>query len=141
MKTKLLVLLFNLALISSSYGIKKTGENASGTSNLIQAPVTDYGMMIIAKLTVKPEKVKAFTEAAKEIIEKSNKESGCKSYQLYQDPYDNTKFVFVEEYKNQAAVDAHFASDYFKAFGPKISDFVVEPGKIKIITVAKEENK
>ena len=97
-------------------------------------------MMIVAKLKVKPEKVKAFTEAAKEMIEKSNKEAGCKSYQLYQDTYNNTSFVFVEEYKNQAAVDAHFASDYFKAFGPKIGDLVAEPAKIKIVTVAKEVN-
>jgi quinol monooxygenase YgiN len=77
---------------------------------------------------------------AKEMIEKSNKESGCKSYQLYQDPYNSTMFIFVEEYKNQAAIDAHFASDYFKAFGPKISSLVKEPAKIKIITVAKEVN-
>jgi quinol monooxygenase YgiN len=141
MKTKLLVLVFSLVLISSSYGNKKTGENSLKTGNLIQVPATDYGMMIVAKLTVKPDKVKAFAEAAKEIIEKSNKEAGCKSYQLYQDPYDNTKFVFVEEYKNQAAIDAHFASDYFKAFGPKISDLVVAPAKIKIISVANEVNK
>jgi Uncharacterized conserved protein len=141
MKTKLLVIVFSLALISSSYGNKKTGENSRNTGNLIQVPATDYGMMIVAKLTVKPDKVKAFTEAAKEIIEKSNKEAGCKSYQLYQDPYDNTKFVFVEEYKNQAAIDAHFASDYFKAFGPKISDLVVAPAKIKIISVANEVDK
>jgi quinol monooxygenase YgiN len=141
MKTKLLVLVFSLALISNSYGNIKIGENSLKTGNLIQVPAPDYGMMIVAKLTVKPDKVKAFTEAAKEIIEKSNKEAGCKSYQLYQDPYDNTKFVFVEEYKNQAAIDAHFASDYFKAFGPKISDLVVAPAKIKIISVAKEVNK
>jgi quinol monooxygenase YgiN len=141
MKTKLLVLLFSLALVSSSYGGKKPGENSEGKANTIQTAGTDYGMMIVAKLKVKPEKIRAFIEAAKEMIEKSNKESGCKSYQLYQDPYDNTRFVFVEEYKNQAAVDAHFASDYFKAFGPRISDLVAEPGKIKIVTVAKEENK
>ncbi len=128
MKTKLLVLLFSLALVSSSYGGKKPGENSEGKANTIQTAGTDYGMMIVAKLKVKPEKIRAFIEAAKEMIEKSNKESGCKSYQLYQDPYDNTRFVFVEEYKNQAAVDAHFASDYFKAFGPRISDLVVEPG-------------
>ena len=141
MKTKLLVLVFSLALISSCYGNKKTGENSLNTGNLIQVPSTDYGMMIVAKLTVKPDKIKDFTDAAKEIIEKSNKEAGCKSYQLYQDPYNNTKFVFVEEYKNQAAVDAHFASDYFKAFGPIISELVVAPAKIKIISVANEVNK
>jgi quinol monooxygenase YgiN len=140
MKAKLLVLLFSLALISSSYGSKKTAENVRDGAKSLQTAVSDYGMMIIAKVSVKPDKVKAFTEAAKDIIAKSNKEPGCKSYQLYQDPYDNTKFVFVEEYKNQAAVDAHFASDYFKAFGPKIADLVAEPAKIKIVTVAKEVN-
>ena len=138
MKAKLLVILFSLALVSSSYGSKKNAENTEGGSVLKQSNDTDYGMMIVAKLNVKPEKVKTFTDAAKEIIEKSNKEPGCKSYQLYQNPYDKTKFVFVEEYKNQAAIDAHFASEYFKAFGPKISDLIVEPAKIKIISVANE---
>jgi len=140
MKAKLLVILFSMALISSSYCSKKTALESDDPTNFRQTPVEENGMMIVAKLKVKPEKVKAFTEAANEIIEKSNKEEGCKSYQLYQDPYDNTRFVFVEEYKNQAAVDAHFASDYFKAFGPKIGDFVAEPAKIKIVTVAKEVN-
>jgi quinol monooxygenase YgiN len=140
MKAKLLVILFSMALISSSYGSKKAALDSVGPTNFRQAPVDENGMMIVAKLKVKTDKVKAFTEAAKEIIEKSNKEAGCKSYQLYQDPYDNTRFVFVEEYKNQAAVDAHFASDYFKAFGPKIGDLVAEPAKIKIVTVAKEVN-
>ena len=141
MKAKSVVFLFSLALLSVSYGSILSGQKTQVTGTPKQAPVADNGMMIVAKLAVKPEKVKAFTEAAKEIIEKSNKEPGCKSYQLYQDPYDNTKFVFVEEYKNQAAVDAHFASDYFKAFGPKIGDLVAEPAKIKILTVAKEEAK
>jgi quinol monooxygenase YgiN len=140
MKTKLLVIFFSMALISGSFGSSKPEGNNSGTNSLKSAPADEPGMMIVAKLTVKADKIKAFTEAAKEIIEKSNKEPGCKSYQLYQDPYNNTKFVFVEEYKNQAAVDAHFAADYFKAFSPKIKDLVQEPAKIKIVTVAKEVN-
>lgn len=135
MKAKLFVLVFIMALISNTYGNMNTKEKTKDSSNSVQTAATGYGMMIIANVTVKPDKVKAFTEAAKEIIEKSNKETGCKSYQLYQDPYNNTKFVFVEEYKDQAAIDAHFASDYFKAFGPKIGDMVTEPAKIKIITV------
>jgi len=140
MKTKLMVILFSIALLSTSYGSTNTVKNMKNKENPKQSSSDESGMMIIAKLKVKPEKVKAFTEAAKEMIEKSNKEAGCKSYQLYQDPYDNSRFVFVEEYKNQAAVDAHFASDYFKAFGPKMGELVAEPAKIKIVTVAKEVN-
>ena len=135
-----MVILFSIALLSTSYGSANTVKNMKNKENPKQSSSDESGMMIIAKLKVKPEKVKAFTEAAKEMIENSNKEAGCKSYQLYQDPYDNSRFVFVEEYKNQAAVDAHFASDYFKAFGPKMGELVAEPAKIKIVTVAKEVN-
>ena len=108
---------------------------------MTQATTADTKMVIIAKLSVKPEKTKDFIKIAKEIIEKSNKEPGCLSYQLYQDPYDASKFVFVEEYKNQAAVDSHFATEHFKAFGPKIGDLVSAPAEIKVISVAKEEKK
>jgi quinol monooxygenase YgiN len=141
MKARLFVLVFSMALISNTYGNMNTKEKTKDSSNSVQTAATVSGMMIIANVTVKPDKVKAFTEAAKEIIEKSNKEAGCKSYQLFQDPYNNSKFVFVEEYKDQAAIDAHFASDYFKAFGPKIGDLVAEPAKIRIITVSNVVNK
>jgi quinol monooxygenase YgiN len=140
MKARSLVLLFVLALIYSGCGNNKPAAGSQAADSLIKTPAPDYGMMIVAKLSVKPEKIKDFTEAAKVMIENSNKEPGCKSYQLYQDPYDNTKFVFVEQYTNQAAVDAHFAADYFKAFGPKVADLVQGPAQIKIISMAKEVN-
>jgi len=138
MKTKLMVIFFSVVLLSTSYGSINTSKDMQNKDNPKQSAPVESGMMIVAHVSVKPEKVKAFIEAAKEIIEKSNKEAGCKSYQLYQDPYNSTKFVFVEEYKNQAAIDAHFAADYFKAFGTKIADLVQEPAKIKIISVSKE---
>jgi quinol monooxygenase YgiN len=141
MKIKLLVLLVSFAVICISFGSKNSHENLQAADTLNKMAVPDYKMMITAKLSVKPDKIKDFIAAAKEIIEKSNKETGCDFYQLYQDPYDNTRFIFIEEYKNQAAVDAHFATDYFNAFGPKISDLVAAPGVIKIISVAKEVKK
>jgi quinol monooxygenase YgiN len=107
----------------------------------VNQSVENPKMMIIAKVSVKPDKTRDFIVAAKEIIEKSNKEAGCSFYQLYQDPYDNAKFVFVEEYRNQAAVDAHFATEHFKGFGAKIGDLVAGPPDIKIITVAAEAKK
>lgn len=138
MRTKVFVSMIFALIIFAGCGNKKSEVSSRVSDPTLKTPEPDYGMMIVATLTVKPEKIKDFTEAAKEMIEKSNKESGCKLYQLYQDPYDNTKFVFVEQYTNQAAIDQHFAADYFKAFGPKISDIVAGPAKIKIITMAKE---
>jgi quinol monooxygenase YgiN len=137
MKTKLSVILLSMILVTASCGNNKsTGSNNVPETTVAQT--VDSKMVIIARLTVNAEKVKDFTEAAKDIIAKSNTEEGCTYYQLFQDPYDNTKFVFVEEYKNQAAVDFHFGTEYFKAFGPKIGDLIVGAPEIKVITVAKE---
>lgn len=138
MKVKLFVILFGIVLLTASCGNKKSEETVSVPVTSIAEPAVDSKMMIVAKLTVKPDKAKNFIEAAKDIIAKSNAEEGCVYYQLFQDPYDNTKFVFVEEYKNQAAVDAHFAAEYFNAFGPKISDMLIGSPEIKVVTVAKE---
>ena len=138
MRAKLLFLLISLVVIFASCGNKKTDQTAKTTETTMKAPDVDSKMIIIARLFVKPDKINDFTEAAKEMIENSNKEAGCSSYQLYQDPYDNTKFVFVESYNNQAAVQTHFSTEYFKAFGPKISDFITAPAEIKIVTVANE---
>lgn len=141
MKTKIVVLLISLTVCYSSCSSNKSGENVKVADLSMQTAIAGYKMMIVARLSIKPDKITNFTDTAKEMIEKSNKESGCTSYQLYQDPYTNTKFVFVEEYKNQAAVDAHFATDYFAAFGPKIADFLAGAPDIKVFSVAKEVSK
>jgi quinol monooxygenase YgiN len=141
MKAKSFILLFAVVMIMCSFESKNASDKTLVTASLIKTPVVASEMMITAKLNIKPEKIKDFLIVAKEMIEKSNKESGCKSYQLYQNPYNNNSFIFVEEYKDQSAIDAHFATDYFKAFGPKISNLIQEPIKIKIITVENVEDK
>jgi quinol monooxygenase YgiN len=125
MKSILSVLLAGLALLS-------TGCLGPGS---IEKAAANSGRMIIAKVNIKPDKVTDFVSAAKEIIAKSNQEAGCVFYQLYQDPYDHAKFVFVEEYKNQTAVDFHFATEYFKSFGSKIGDMISSPTDIRVINV------
>jgi len=141
MKTKLVLMQLCLVAIFSGCESKNTSQNIQLSDTLAKVPVTDYKMMITAKITVKPEKIKDFLDAAREMIEKSNKESGCSFYQLYQDPYDNSRMIFVEEYKNQVAVDTHFTTEYFKAFGPKIGNLVEGPAEVKIISIAKEDLK
>ena len=78
--------------------------------------------IISAQVFIKPEKVDAFIAATQGLIEKSRAEEGCVSYSLYQDPKDKTKFLFFEEWKNQAAVDFHFATEHFKNFGAVLND-------------------
>jgi len=59
------------------------------------------------------------------MIQKSNAEKDCISYQLYEAIDGSSDFIFHEEYADQIAVDAHNASAHFKTFitliGPMLS--------------------
>jgi quinol monooxygenase YgiN len=103
----------------------------------VQAP--DYQKMINAKVFIKPGSEADFIAAAQEMITNSNKEEGCTGYMMYQDPYEKTNFIFVERYKNQAAIDNHFATTYFKEFGEKIGNMTSKPLEIKIFDIAGEK--
>ena len=102
----------------------KTGEKA--------CCVAEPKKIISAQVFVKPEKVDAFIAAAQDVIEKSRAEAGCISYSLYQNPQDKTKFLFFEEWKNQATVDFHFATEHFQKFDEVLNDCASVPAIITI---------
>lgn len=103
----------------------------------VQPP--DFEKMITARVFIKPGSENDFLAAARVIIENTLKEEGCQSYSLYQDPFEKSTFIFVEKYKNQAAIDTHFAADYFKEFGTKTADMTAKPMEIKILDIAGEK--
>jgi len=89
--------------------------------------------LIVAKITLKADKADAFAEAAKTIVAASRAEPGCISYTLYRNPHEPTAFFFFEEWKDQAAIDFHFATPHFKAFGDQIKDMIVGAPEITIL--------
>jgi len=79
---------------------------------------------IVATLRIKPGMEKDFEAVAKELVAKVHaNEPGCKLYALHHGEAPNT-YVFMERYADQAAVDAHRATDYFKALGKKMGEFM-----------------
>lgn len=94
--------------------------------------------VITAFLTLQPNKVADFLAIVPAVIEGSNAEKGCISYQLFQDPFEATRFVIVEEWKDQPAIDFHFTTPHFIVFGEQLKDLVAEPLKIVIYDVAAE---
>lgn len=135
MKKTLLILLTVITGITLS--CKQNAPAVQQPDVSVQTP--DYQKMIIARAYIKPENVDEFISAAKSIIEASNNEEGCLSYMLYQDPYEKTNFIFVEKWKNQAAIDFHFETEHFKGFGATIADMTSKPTEIKIIDIAAEK--
>jgi len=79
---------------------------------------------VVATIKVKAGMEKEFETVAKELVAKVNaNEPGCKLYQLHTAEEPLT-YVFMERYVDQAAVEAHRASDYFKTLGRKMGEYM-----------------
>lgn len=58
----------------------------------------------------------AFRPVAERQVTLSRKEAGCLGYGYYEDAMNPGTFLFYEEWKDQAAVDFHFAQTYCHEF-------------------------
>ena len=79
---------------------------------------------IVATLRIKPGMEKEFEAVAKELVAKVRaSEPGCVLYALHHGEQPHI-YVFMERYTDQAAVDAHRATDYFKALGRRMGEYM-----------------
>jgi quinol monooxygenase YgiN len=79
---------------------------------------------IVATIKVKPGAGKDFEAIAKELVGNVRaNEPGCKLYALHRAEAADT-YVFMERYTDQAAVDAHRQTEYFKTLGRKMGEYM-----------------
>ena len=79
---------------------------------------------IVATVKVKPGMEKEFETVAKELVAKVNaNEPGCTLYAIHHAEAPQT-YVFMERYADQAAVNAHRGTEYFKALGRKMGEYM-----------------
>jgi len=59
------------------------------------------------------------------LVEPTRRESGCIQYELLQNQEDLTNFVFVEEWENEALLNAHLDSPHINSVGALIGWIVI----------------
>jgi len=78
----------------------------------------------VATIKIKEGKGAEFEKVATELVNKVNEnEKGCLLYQVYHGEAPNT-YVFMERYADQAAVEAHRGTEYFKTLGQAMAKFM-----------------
>src|SRR5262249_59173401 len=92
---------------------------------------------VVATIKVKPGMETEFEAVAKELVAKVNaNEPGCKLYALHHGEAAST-YVVMERYADQAAVDAHRASEHFKTLGRKMGEFM--DGRAEVLRLREVE--
>lgn len=78
-------------------------------------------IVTIARQVIKPECMDAYHKLAQELVTKSVAEAGCVSYYSVQAEEDPRVHLFVECWKDQAAVDFHGATEHFTRIVPQFA--------------------
>jgi quinol monooxygenase YgiN len=89
---------------------------------------------VVAKNYIKPENIEAARPLFKKLIAATRKEAGCVEYRLHVKADEPGLFVFIEEWKTQAALDKHMASEHFTAIIPQIDKLKSKKGDALVMS-------
>ncbi|EGK00617.1 MULTISPECIES: putative quinol monooxygenase [Dysgonomonas] len=134
MKKIVFAVLFGLLCIVSC---SKKAETAQDDTIIIKTGLeaeerTGDELKIAAIITVKPEAIKDILPIFQAVVQGSQEEDGCISYNVHQDTSDSTRFIILEEWESQAAIDFHGNTDHFKTYQKASKDMVVKKEVIKM---------
>ncbi|MFC4299904.1 MAG: putative quinol monooxygenase [Castellaniella sp.] len=78
-------------------------------------------LKVIAQDFIHPDRLPDVAPLYRELVEKTKQEPLCISYDLFVDQKDPGHFVFIEEWPDRAALDAHCATEHFTRLVPLIN--------------------
>lgn len=91
---------------------------------------------IVANFDVKADSVDKFIRLAADCTRNTRKEVGNLSYKVFHARNDKTKFIFIEEWLNDVAIEKHNAAPHFKSFLDSIAPLINgEPSIEQIMSV------
>jgi len=89
---------------------------------------------IILKMKLKPENVEGLLETMRKLIPEVRKEPGNHAYYFHRVPEDPNRFVFYEQYEDEAALMAHRA--HIAEYGidmNNLSELLAEPPDRQVV--------
>lgn len=79
---------------------------------------------VIAKNRLREGQREVFTELAGPLIEASQQEAGCLSYDLYEELSDPGVLTFIEEWADEEAIRLHKESEHYTRIIPQLKELV-----------------
>lgn len=89
-------------------------------------------IMINVHCNVDPAKREAFIKFAQDLVDKSRKDKGNVFYSYFEDAAEPNHFLIVENWANQAAVDAHNQTEHLQNFLKTADSYLTEHFTLKV---------
>ena len=89
-------------------------------------------LRVIARVKARADKVDELRSVLSSLVEPTQKEPGCLSYNLLQNNEDPTDFTLVEEWESNTALESHIAAKHFKDAQVKLAGLVAAKTDIRL---------
>ena len=83
-------------------------------------------LKVVAIAETSSDKAMELKKVCLGLIEPTRKESGCISYELYEDKTNPGRFTFIEEWESQEHLDVHLKTPHLVAAGEAFSKIVTK---------------
>jgi quinol monooxygenase YgiN len=83
-------------------------------------------LKVVAIVETSSEKATELKNVCLRLIEPTRKESGCLSYELYEDTTNPGRFTFIEEWESQEHLDVHLKTPHLVSAGEAFGKIVTK---------------
>ena len=84
-------------------------------------------LKVIARIKARPGQIDEMRALLAGLIKPTRAEAGCIRYELLHNMADPLDFTFVEEWRDDAALESHFNTEHVKAALMRFQEFAAEP--------------
>jgi quinol monooxygenase YgiN len=93
-------------------------------------------IVVTGRMRIAPENRARFAEVSTEMCRRSREEAGCHGYRVYADLEQDGRYVIVEEWADDEALQSHFSEPYTREFLTALLPLLAEPADALFHTVA-----
>jgi quinol monooxygenase YgiN len=90
-------------------------------------------VFVIASFSPKHDQQQAVEDILRGMAAASRNEPGCLRYDLYRTADGPALFTLFETYRAPAALEAHRATEHYRAFRARIGDMLTQPVQVQVL--------
>lgn len=87
---------------------------------------------VVATFEARPGKELELRNALIGLVAPTRQEAGCLNYDLHILPDNPAKFLFHENWKDKAALEAHMQTAHLQALLPRVGELCLQPPEILV---------
>ncbi len=93
-------------------------------------------IVVVGRVSTDPSKRAQLVEVAQKVAAASRQEPGCIDYRVFEDTEQPNRFVFVEEWEGEEALQEHFRTSHIAEFMQAIPATITAPPDVKFHHIA-----